>query len=84
MFWAGGLYHLNKLCHLSLAYNILSKILTNRLSKWMNDIINPFQNSGSSNRDIINNILNIQTILEYVNQNNEDLAIISIENEKNI
>ena len=67
---------------LTVDYKILSKILTNRLSKWMNDIINPYQSSGSSKRDIINNILNIQTILEHVNQNNEDLAIISLDNEK--
>ena len=33
--------------------------------------------SGPKERDIINNILNIQTILEYAEQNQESLALIS-------
>ena len=47
---------------LTVDYKILSKILTTRLSKHMNDLLNPYQSSGPKERDIIDNILNIQTI----------------------
>ena len=63
-------------------YKILSKILTSRLNNCINELLNPFQSSGANERDILNNILNLQTILEYVKENNEDLAVISLDNEK--
>ena len=63
-------------------YKILSKMLTSRLNNYINELLNPFQSSGSKERDILNNILNLQTILEYVKENNEDLAVISLDNEK--
>ena len=47
-------------------YKILSKILTSRLNNYINELLNPFQSSGAKERDILNNILNLQTILEYV------------------
>ena len=67
---------------LTVDYKILSKILTTRLSKHMNDLLNPYQSRGPKERDIINNILNIQTILEYAEQNHESLALILLDNEK--
>ena len=67
---------------LTVDYKILSKILTTRFSKHMNDLLNPYQSSGPKERDIIDNILNIQTILEYAEQNQESLALISLDNEK--
>ena len=41
---------------LTVDYKILSKILTTRLSKHMNDLLNPYQSSGPKERDIIDNI----------------------------
>ena len=67
---------------LTVDYKILSKILTARFNNYINELLNPFQSSGAKERDIINNILNLQNILEYVKENNKDLAVISLDNEK--
>ena len=48
----------------------------------MNDFFNPYQRNRPKEREIINYILNIQTILEYAEQNQESLALISLDNEK--
>ena len=67
---------------LTVDYKILSKILTSRLNDYINELLNPFQSSGAKERDIINNILNLQIILEYVKENQEDFSVISLDNEK--
>ena len=45
---------------------------------------NPYRSSSSKEHDIINNILNVQTILEYAEQNQEELALISLDNKKKV
>ena len=48
----------------------------------LNDIIDPFQSSGCKNRNIINNALNLNSILSYAKQNNKPVSLISLDNEK--
>ena len=67
---------------LNLDYKILAKLLANRIKSTLNDIIDPFQSSGCKNRNIINNALNLNSILSYAKQNNKPVSLISLDNEK--
>ena len=63
-------------------YKILSKIIVNRLIPIFENYILPQQCTGLPGRRIENIHYNIQSILEMVNQKNENLAIMSIDFEK--
>ena len=68
------------LCNLD--YKILTKILTNRLKQINTNIINNLQTSGLMNKSIINNALNIENIINYIVENEEEALIISLDQEK--
>ena len=68
------------LCNLD--YKILTKILTNRLKQINTNIINNLQTSGLMNKSIINNALNIENIINYIEENEEEALIISLDQEK--
>ena len=67
---------------LNVDYKILTKILTERLKNQTENIINNLQSCGCKNRSIINNALNIQTIINYIQKENYDAALISFDQEK--
>ena len=69
------------LCVLRLINKILTKTLTLRLKNTIANIINEFQSCGP-NRSIINNALNLKSIIKYIRQNDQNYAIISLDQEK--
>ena len=66
---------------LNLDYKILTKTFTLRLKQNIIDIINDFQSCGP-NKSIINNALNSKTAIQYIQQNDQNFAIISLDQEK--
>ena len=50
---------------LTIDYKILTKILANRFKLCIHDLVNPFQTSGVKGRDILDNILNLQNVIQY-------------------
>ena len=67
---------------LNVDYKILTKILSKRLKNSINYLINPYQSSGVKEREILDNVLNIKNIINYVKDKNMPTAIISLDNEK--
>ena len=67
---------------LNIDYKILTKILTNRLKNDANLLINSLQSCGPRSRSIINNALNLKTLIDYIENENQNGAIISIDQEK--
>ena len=67
---------------LNIDYKILTKILTNRLKLIETNIINNLQSSGILNKTIINNALNIENIIKYIEENESDAIILSLDQEK--
>ena len=63
-------------------YKILTKVLAITLKDIMDKLLNPLQSSGVKGRNILNNILNLETLIKYVEQNNLNAAFISLDNEK--
>ena len=49
-------------------YKILTKILTNRIKNIETNIINNLQSAGIKNKSIINNALNLKTIIDYIEE----------------
>ena len=67
---------------LDLDYKILTKVLAIRLKDIMDKLLNPLESIGVKGRNILNNILNLETPIEYVEQNNLNAAFVSLDNEK--
>ena len=67
---------------LNLDYKILTKILANHLKLCIDYLLNYNQSSGVKQRDILDNILNLKTILDCVKAKNLNAAFISLDNEK--
>lgn len=67
---------------LNLDYKILTKILTNRLKNNANNLINKLQSCRPGKASIIDNALNLRTIIDYVENENQYGAIISLDQEK--
>ena len=55
--------------------------MTNRLKQFIDYLLNYNQSSGIKHRDILDNILNLKTILEYVKSKILTAAFISLDNE---
>ena len=66
---------------LNLDYKILTKVLTMRLKNNISTILNNFQSCGP-NKSIINNALNLKSIISYIRQNDQKYAIIALDQEK--
>ena len=67
---------------LNIDYKILTKILTNRIKNIETDIINNLQSAGIKNKSIINNALNLKTIIDYIEEKDDKGILISIDQEK--
>ena len=67
---------------LNLDYRILTKILTNRLKLIQTNIINNLQSSEILNKSIVNNALNIENIIKYIEENENEAVILSLDQEK--
>ena len=63
-------------------YKILTKILTNRLKLIDRNIINNLQSSGILNKTTINNALNIEIIIKYIEENKGEGILLSLDQEK--
>ena len=48
----------------------------------MDKLLDPLQSSGVKERNILNNVLNLENLIQYVEQNNLNAAFISLDNEK--
>ena len=64
---------------LTIDYKILTKILASRLQTCIPELVNPYQTNGVKYRDILDNILNLQIIIQYAKS--KDLKI-ALDNEK--
>ena len=67
---------------MNIDYKILTKILTNRLKYDANILINSLQSCGPGSGSIINNALNLKTLIDYIENENQNGAIISLDQEK--
>ena len=67
---------------LNLDYKILTTILTNRLKLLNTNIINNLQTSGLLSKSIINDALNIENLINFIEENDEEAIIISLDQEK--
>lgn len=63
-------------------YKIISKVITNRISIFINKLININQTGAGKDKTILNNLYNIQSILDYMNQKNINGAVFSFDQEK--
>ena len=66
---------------LCIDYKILAKIITNRLKKHFNDIINPFQTGAIPDRNIIDNLSGLRNVIEDANTKSPG-AILSLDYKK--
>ena len=67
---------------LNIDYKILTKILTNRLKLIDTNKINNLPSSGILNRTIINNALNTENIIKYIEENEGEGILLSWDQEK--
>ena len=67
---------------LNIDYKILTKVLALRIQTVMDKLLDPLQSSGVKDRNILNNVLNLENLIQYVEQNNLNAAFISLDNEK--
>ena len=66
---------------LNMDFKILTKTFTQRSKQDITDIVNGFLSCGP-NKSIINNALNLKTTIQYIIQNDQIYAIISLDQEK--
>jgi exonuclease III len=67
---------------LNVDYKLLSKALTNRLSRVMSDIINVDQTCSVKGRSITDNVHLLRNIVDYSNDKNVHCALVSIDQSK--
>jgi hypothetical protein len=67
---------------LNIDYKILSHVLANRLKLTLSDIIMPNQSCGEKGRNIVDNILSIKYILDYMEDNKQGGALVLFDQEK--
>lgn len=67
---------------LNVDYKIISKVLANRLSKVIANIIHPDQTCGIRSRSIFDNIHLLRNIIDYVNQKNLPCIFLNLDQEK--
>ena len=67
---------------LNVDYKIISKVITNRLRKIMPDVIGEDQSCGVTRRNIQDNLMIIRDAIYYINNEDREGAILSIDQEK--
>ena len=67
---------------LNVDYKILSKVITNRLNQIMHIIIGPEQTCGIPSRQIHENLMVARDIIDYVNLEDQEGALLCIDQEK--
>ncbi len=67
---------------LNVDYKIISKVITNRLKRIMPFIIGTDQSCGVQDRNISDNLTVLRDIIFFINNENEQAAILSIDQEK--
>ena len=67
---------------LTIEYKIVSKAITNRLNKIMPCSIAEEQTCGVANRKIHDNLMILRDTIDYINWNNLEAAIVSIDQDK--
>jgi len=67
---------------LNVDYKIISKIMTNRISKVIHKLVHPDQSCAIRNRSIFDNAHLLRNIIDYVEQKNLECCFISLDQEK--
>ena len=67
---------------LNVDYKIIAKVLTNRFQKIMPEIIQEEQTCGVKGRNIHDNLMILRDTVDYVNNENIQTAMLSIDQEK--
>ena len=69
---------------LNVDYKIISKVLTKRLRKLIQSVIDEDQTCGVQGRNIQENVTVLRDVIDYVNMYNKNVAIISIDKDNSI
>ena len=67
---------------LAVDYKILSKVITNRLKRIMPNLVGEEQTCGVAGRKIHDNLMLLRDVIDYVNFDNLDAALVSVDQEK--
>ena len=67
---------------LNIDYKIQTKVLALRIQTVMDKLLDPLQSSCVKDRNILNNVLNLENLIQYVELNNWNATFISLDNEK--
>ena len=81
----GDIKDLKNWCPISLLnvdYKIISKVMTSRISRALDSIVDPDQTCSVPGRSIISNVTLLRDILDYVERTNETAILLSLDQEK--
>ena len=63
-------------------YKIFTKVLANRLQKYLPKLIRPAQYGFIAGRNILHNVLNVQMAMDYARNTHQELIMVQLDLEK--
>ena len=63
-------------------YKIFTKVLANRLQKYLPKLIHPAQYGFIAGRNILHNVLNVQMVMDYARRTHQELIMVQLDLEK--
>ena len=63
-------------------YKIFTKVLANRLQKYLPNLIHPAQYGFIAGRNILHNVLNVQMAMDYARNSTQELIMVQLDLEK--